>query len=221
MGLLITSMVIAFGVVNLDQLLVGPHVRLQVQSWLSSSCLDDRALSGEAWRVATHMWIHGSLVHLVSNLVSLVGLWLLARRCFRSSEWFYIFLLSGSAAGPIQLLLQPVAGPDFTKWAPPLVSYFGQPNSPLVGASGGICGLWGALSAVALRYWATSGRGAGQPDPGRAMVWWLTVPFLLQVAIDSQSPGVAGAGHIAGFICGFVIAAAPRPIRPAYLEHRP
>lgn len=89
------------------------------------------------------MWLHGSALHLTSNLATRIPLWWLARHCFRGIEWLWLRVISGVVAGPIQLLVEPARHPDVAAWPGALAGDLGQAHSPLVGASGGTSGLRG------------------------------------------------------------------------------
>ncbi|HLN64421.1 MAG TPA: rhomboid family intramembrane serine protease, partial [Symbiobacteriaceae bacterium] len=86
---------------------------------------------GQAWRLATHMLLHGGLLHLVLNMYSL---WIIGRNVeviYGSGRLSFIYVVAGVAGGIGSAIVRPY----------PALS---------VGASGAIFGLMGALVYFAL-----------------------------------------------------------------------
>lgn len=109
--------------------------------WLPDMGLD-HALSAQALRqgrwetLVTHMFLHGGLIHLFFNASALSALQTpvcdALGRTARGLLWFFVlYLLAGLAGAGAFLALNPDGA------------------TPVVGASGAICGLWGAASRVA------------------------------------------------------------------------
>lgn len=201
----LVSQTAMFALTSLDRLSAAAPVRAAVAWLLSAGCLDTRFWHGQVWRPLTSMWLHGSPLHLFSNAVALGMLWAFGRRCLRGPEWFRVFLLAGLFAGPVQILLFPAPPPDFTGWEGPLAEYFWQAGTALIGASGGVMGLWGAFAGLSVRWWVSARAGQRLANPVDHGPAWFLVPFLLQCLMDTRSPGVAGVAHIAGFGAGFLM----------------
>ncbi len=95
---------------------------------------------GQWWQLATSMFIHVDLVHLVSNMFFLVIFGLRAEDLFTDLQFLLIYLASGFAGNLASLLL-----PLFTISA---------------GASGAIFGVFGAVIICLRRFVGRSAAGA-------------------------------------------------------------
>jgi len=139
-------------------------------------------VDGEWWRVLTSGLLHGSLVHLVLNMVALgsIGDWV-------EHAW-------GSWRSAILFILTSVAGC--------LVSLLWCESRMVVGASAGVLGQAGAL-------WV--GRQFGSPtlqaalDPVSALR--LGILILLCLFLGTIVPGIAQAGHVGGLGMGLILGA--------------
>ncbi|MEZ4380200.1 MAG: rhomboid family intramembrane serine protease [Nannocystaceae bacterium] len=139
-------------------------------------------LKGQWWRLATAALLHGSWLHLLLNLSALwsIGEWLepaLGSR--RTALLFLVSALGGSLAS--------------LAWCEAPV---------VVGASGGILGLAGAL-------WLARVRG---PEPLRTQLEdisanALAVMIALCLGLGLVVPVIAQAGHVGGLIAGSLYAA--------------
>ena len=74
-----------------------------------------------------------------------------------------------------------------------------SPNVPILGASGAIFGILGAMLIIE---WQVTGRLAGQ-----AMTW-----IVINLVISFSIPGISWGGHIGGLIGGILITLALRPL---------
>ncbi|MEX2501522.1 MAG: rhomboid family intramembrane serine protease [Trueperaceae bacterium] len=131
---------------------------------------------GEAWwRFLSYAFVHGNLIHIALNAWVLfdIGRMLEGRRHWGD-------LLAAFVAGTAM-------GAYLTQ-----VAQAGQ-VVVLVGASGGVLGVAGALLADVLR-----GRGAGDRMMTRSLVQWMLLITVLSVAV----PGVSLWGHVGGVIGG-------------------
>jgi membrane associated rhomboid family serine protease len=143
-------------------------------------------LFGEYYRIVTHMFLHGHLIHLLFNVW---GLWFFGSRL--EEKWggpkvLGTFLLSGVAGGVLLCLYQIVTG-----------------NLGL-GASAGVFGL---MTVYLLRRSEHALVGIAIVVPVALTGWeWfaLVVTLNLMGAIASIS-GIAFGAHLAGMFVGFVI----------------
>lgn len=131
---------------------------------------------GQIWRLFTAMWLHLSLMHLVSNMIAL---YLFARMivpCFYTYQILLIYFISGLAGT--------------------IVSSIYQPNIIAAGASTAISGLLGAmLGFIALP------RSQYKIDG----VLNYAIELLLLNTIGQMGTNTDIAGHIGGAIAGFLI----------------
>ncbi len=165
------------------------------------------ALAEGRWHtLATHMVTHGSLAHLLMNASVLLPLTPLAmvRLGVGPAGWGrFAALFVGSALAGAALYLA-----------------FNPAGLPMVGASGAIFGLWGAVARIG---------PDGRMIPLRSrrildevlLVAWLNLGMVgIVYAINrlEDGPGVAWEGHIGGFLFGLLVMPwlAPRAPPPAH-----
>ena len=148
------------------------------------------------WTPLTHIFLHGGLLHIVMNTSALLSLGpaiaLRLGRDWRGGLLFWaFFLICGLAGGLLFLAMH---------W-----------NSEIsaVGASGAICGLWGAVARL---------RSDGGLDPifsrqvGK-QTWSFVVMNLVLIAIGFAIGTASGEGglmiawecHVGGFIAGLLL----------------
>jgi membrane associated rhomboid family serine protease len=127
--------------------------------------------NGEWWRVVTAMFLHGSIFHLMFNMLALYWLGTIIEQALGTPRFLLVYFVSG------------LAGSAGALWLSPL-------GIDTVGASGGIFGLIGAL--LVLEYLATGSL------MGQAMVLIL-VNLALTFAVPGISIG-GHVGGLAGGI---------------------
>lgn len=97
--------------------------------YLRGGLIPAEVASGEYWRLITAGFLHGSLIHLAANMISLYWLGIPLERILGRSRMLTIYLLSLLGASVSVLL-------------------FSAPVSLTIGASGAVYGLMGALLAT-------------------------------------------------------------------------
>lgn len=85
---------------------------------------------GEIWRLVTSAFLHSNLIHIACNMYSLYIIGPEIQQTYGTKKYLTIYIISCITSS--------------------LLSYFLNPNSISVGASGGIFGLMGALLAFAI-----------------------------------------------------------------------
>lgn len=85
---------------------------------------------GEVWRLVTSAFLHSNLIHIACNMYSLYIIGPEIQQTYGTKKYLTIYIISCITST--------------------LLSYFLNPNSISVGASGGIFGLMGALLAFAI-----------------------------------------------------------------------
>ena len=134
--------------------------------------------AGDWYRVATAMFLHGGLMHILFNSYAL---WLFGpalERRFGSVSFASLYLAAGLAGGA---LYQVVGREQFA-----------------VGASGAIFGLFGALLAATYRQRHT--------PAGRPLFSQLVVLLGINLALPFIVPNIAWEAHIGGLAAGMAIA---------------
>ena len=144
---------------------------------------------GQWWRIFTGAFLHGSLLHIGVNMMSL---WFLGRFIeYAVGSWrmLLIYMVSLIASG---------LG----------VVYFSSPMVPTIGASGAIFGLFGALFAIGLKL----------GKPGMQLVRANIGILIVNLIITFTVPQISWQAHVAGLLAGFALTYAiyypPRRIAP-------
>jgi membrane associated rhomboid family serine protease len=136
-------------------------------------------LHGQPWRLFTSMFLHGSPLHLLFNMLALWQVGALVERIFGSLRFTGLYLLSG-LAGSIGSVL----------WNPHVNS---------VGASGAIFGIIGGLLAFIAR------KNSGVPPTVVQDMRGTILPFLLfNVVAGFAYPHTDNAAHIGGLAGGWL-----------------
>jgi len=147
----------------------------------------------------THMWLHGSLVHIISNMWMLVIFGDNVEDRLGSLRYLFFYVMGGIAAGILQYI--------FTV----------NPNLPAVGASGAIAAVMGAYFLFFPRSRVVTF------VPIFLFGWFINVPSFIFLGIwfgtqlfsgvielttmaGAEMGGVAWWAHIGGFVFGLVIA---------------
>jgi membrane associated rhomboid family serine protease len=142
---------------------------------------------GQWWRIVTGAFLHGGLLHIGVNMMSL---WFLGRFIeFALGPWRMLFVYMAS------LVVSGLA-----------VVYFSPPMVPTVGASGAIFGLFGALFAIGFKL------GRRGMDLVRANIGILVINLIITFTVPQISWQAHVGGLLTGFILTFAIYAPPRPI---------
>ncbi|WP_347137875.1 rhomboid family intramembrane serine protease [Paracoccus sp. SSK6] len=140
----------------------------------------------------TYGFLHGGLLHLGMNMLSLAALARELGQIIGAMRMAAVYLVSQVAAALMFALMAPTAG-------------------PMVGASGAIFGLAGALIGFAAVTGWRRRRPLGQLWRGVAMM------VVLNVALTVLMPSIAWEAHLGGTLAGLVMGAwmalgrSPRP----------
>jgi rhomboid protease GluP len=136
---------------------------------------------GHQWfRLITAMFLHGGLIHIGFNMMSLMNLGPALEELYGSSRYFFLYVVSGA----VGFLVSAATG------------------HLSIGASGGLLGIVGAMIAV------TSKRGGSYMRELRSrLISSVVILFVLGampgIAIDNWAHG---GGFVAGFILGKIFA---------------
>jgi rhomboid protease GluP len=133
-------------------------------------------IAGEWWRLFSAMFIHIGPLHLVMNMLSLYILGTVVERMYGKIRYLWIYFIAGLVGSVMSAIFVP---------------------SISAGASGAIYGLAGGLFYFGMVFPSIFLRKIG-----RSMIYIL----VLNIAITFIVPGVDIAGHIGGFLGGFLAA---------------
>ncbi|MFN7144826.1 MAG: rhomboid family intramembrane serine protease [Myxococcota bacterium] len=135
-----------------------------------------RIADGEAWRLVSYGFLHTDWLHLGLNALALWGLGRVVEAVFGPVRALWLFVVSVVGGG----LLSLVGG-----------------GTVLVGASGGVFGLLGALVAFGLR------RQSALSTSVREVFGWKLWPWiLLNLLIGLALPFVNDKAHVGGLVAG-------------------
>jgi len=148
---------------------------------------------GQWWRILTGAFLHGGLIHIGVNMMSLYFLGRFIEFALGSWRMLVVYMVSLIASG---------LG----------VVYFSAPNVPTVGASGAIFGLFGALFAIGFKL----------GKPGMDLVRANVGILVLNLIITFTVPVISWQAHVAGLLAGFVLTYAiyfpPRRVTPVVVD---
>jgi len=146
--------------------------------------INEFILQGQLWRLVTPILLHGSLLHLLSNMYALFVIGPSIERAYGSKRYLALYVLSGMFGNVFSFL--------FTA-------------APSVGASTSIFGLVAAEAVYVYRNRHLFGRTA-QP-----MLFNIALIIFINLAMG-MLPGIDYWGHLGGLIGGLIFAWMAGPI---------
>ncbi len=132
----------------------------------------------------TYMFIHGSWLHIGMNSVMLVAFGSGVEKWMGGKRMFTLFFLCGLAAALIQFILSPFS------------------TNPMVGASGGISGLF---AAVLLMFQMQGRMGTGKHGILPFIALWIGISVIFGLLGGPDGSTIAWAAHIGGFVAGLLL----------------
>ncbi|MCZ6727635.1 MAG: rhomboid family intramembrane serine protease [Acidobacteria bacterium] len=153
---------------------------------------------GRWWTPLSATWLHGSLLHIVFNMMWIRQLAPALMRLYGPGRAVLIYLIAG------------VSGFTLTScwgYVAPGLPVVLRGASVTVGASASIFGLFGALVLY--------GRRTGNQALARQVRTWAVVLFVFGLVF----PGIDNWAHLGGFAGGFVAAAVLDPLKPERPDH--
>jgi membrane associated rhomboid family serine protease len=148
---------------------------------------------GQWWRILTGAFLHGGLIHIGVNMMSLWFLGRFIEYALGSWRMLIVYMVSLVASG---------LG----------VVYFSSPLVPTIGASGAIFGLFGALFAIGFKL----------GKPGMDLVRANVGILVLNLIITFTVPAISWQAHVAGLLAGFALTYAiyypPRRVVPVVVD---
>ena len=137
--------------------------------------------SGEPWRLVTYAFLHGGIVHLGVNTMSLLAIGPALERALGSLRMAILYGIAAIGGGLAVCLCQ-------------------DPRGPVVGGSGALFGMLGAIVALQMR----AGRHAFEflDYEGPRRVLGLIAANLL---IGLWIPFISNTAHVGGLLAGFAV----------------
>ena len=156
----------------------------------------DVLVNHEWWRIITSAFLHGGLLHIGVNMISLWSLGRFIEAAVGSPRMALIYFVSLVASGLGVVYLSPPANALI----------------PTLGASGAIFGLFGALFAIGFKL----GR------PGMQLIRANLGILIINLVITFAVPQIAREAHVSGLIVGFLLTLAiytpPRRVAPVVVD---
>jgi len=191
------TLLIAIGLVFLGEVF-GPRVDGESLLVLLGASAAEPVLAGQVWRLATAMFLHAGVVHLLVNGWALYQLGGLVEVLFGSSRLAAIYFTAGLAGSLASVAWDLVSGSSV----------------PSVGASGAIFGLLGALIAFLLRH-----RDRLRPE-ARSLLLQLLFWAGINIVFGFTTPMIDNAAHLGGFAAGLAIGSSGGLFQPPSPQER-
>ena len=173
--------IIIFGI-NGDNI---AYIALSASNFLSGKYL---------WTIITHIFAHGSLLHLFVNMFALISIGGICERIIGRKRFTWLYLLSGVFAGLLSVSLAGFFGFGF--WE----RVFGSPEVYMLGASGAIFAVAGLFVVL-----VPKARFSIIFFPFFSMPGYILVPSMLilmwAASIFAGLP-IGNVAHFGGFIAG-------------------
>ncbi len=136
---------------------------------------------GEPWRLVTHAFLHGGFMHLAFNTYALLMFGPVLELQLGSLKFALLYLVAAIGGGAVADL-----------WNGPLTT--------VIGGSGALFGMMGALIAVLSRRGRHALEFLEQPG-GKQLIWILAINLVLSWVV----PFISNSAHLGGLFSGFVI----------------
>jgi membrane associated rhomboid family serine protease len=143
--------------------------------------INGAVLHGEVWRLVTAMFLHNDPLHLAVNMLSLFFVGRAVEVYYGPWRYLLIYFLSGIGGGLLFLFTSPA-------------------DAAVVGASGAIFGIFGAIGVFYIANRRALGTYAGNAI-GQWLMW-----MVINIVISISSPGIALFGHVGGLVVGMILA---------------
>lgn len=134
-------------------------------------------MAGQYYRLITCMFLHGSLIHIASNMYSLYCVGYMVEAVYGRAKYIFIYFLSGIISSYVSFLFS---------------------NAISVGASGAIFGVLGAVLVFSFRY---------KNRIGKDLFINIIAVIALNVFIGLSMTNIDNFAHIGGLISGIIISA--------------
>lgn len=143
------------------------------------ACTPDSLLvDGEWWRIFTSMFVHRDFMHIFGNIMGYaLGVFALSN-CLYGRDIALVFLISGALSIGFAVLYS---------------------QSSVIGASGGVFGLYGAFLSLFIGDVLSF---KGKPN------WWMSLFFIVILVVSifgGFSSNVSISGHISGLVSGAIV----------------
>lgn len=149
--------------------------QLHQHGWLMATLVSD----GEPWRLLSCSFLHGGWLHLAFNTYALLGFGPALERSLGSARMAALYLVGALGSSLAVCLVN-------------------SPFQPVVGGSGALFGMFGAIIALQMRQ-ARSALGFLNYDGPRRMLRLLVIYLVIGAFI----PFISNTAHVGGVLTGF------------------
>jgi membrane associated rhomboid family serine protease len=153
---------------------------------LGTFCFDNGTLDretfwndGQYFRLFTYMFLHGNITHLFLNVVAVYWFGKRAASIFSAKSFLFIFVFTGIIGGLTHILFSAI---------------------PVIGASGGVLGVFGADFAGIFRL-----KNRLPQRVRKAELTSMSVLAVSQLVLDHVIPKVSGETHMGGLLAGLFV----------------
>lgn len=154
----------------------------------------------QPYQVVTHMFMHGSSMHIFFNMFTLFMFGPDIERAFGPKKFLIYYLATGLGAAALHTFVQYI---EVSQMAPNSAELMDMLGTPTVGASGAIFGL---LAAFGMLYPNRMLMLLIPPIPMKAKYFVLIFGAIeLYLGLSGKQPGVAHFAHLGGAIFGVLI----------------
>lgn len=136
-------------------------------------------LGGEAWRMASYMFLHVGWLHLLWNIYASVGFCMAVERVLGRGRFLAVYLVTGVAGGAASIAFNDV---------------------PSAGASGALFGIVGAMLAIRRRQLPSFAAFFRDPATRSTLL-----NIAIWIAIGSTVLAMDNAAHLGGLVAGFFL----------------
>ncbi len=146
------------------------------------------------WTLISHIFVHGSLIHLFVNMFVLFSLGSLSEKIIGGKRFLWFYILSGIFAGLLSVILAGFFGYGIG------AQIFGSPDVYMVGASGAIFAIAGLFVVILPRL-----RFSIIFLPFFSLPAYIMVPVVLiltWVVSSATNLVIGNVAHFGGFIAG-------------------
>src|SRR5262245_40526167 len=137
--------------------------------------------AGQWWRLITCTFLHLGIMHIGCNMFSLYSVGSFVEQAWGRWRFLVLYLVSG--------------------WAGSCLAMGMQPDRGVVGASGAVCGVLGAIGVWFLLY-----RRYLRPEAASSGLWQVGTSIALIALMGWMIPNVSNWGHLGGGIGGALAA---------------
>lgn len=130
----------------------------------------------QLWRLFTNIFVHGGILHIICNTLSLLQLGTIVEAKYGRQNFFFIYFVSGIGASIISALFNMIFSRDIIS----------------IGASGAICGLLGFMF----------GKLKGNIKNTLISLLFVIIPFLI---VGFSGGNIDNVAHFGGIFVGFLI----------------